>query len=118
MELIFWKQVGGRNFYFGLQSMGFKSQEFEVLLKGEKQTFNPVLREAINEMTAVTISAGAMEASDEKRAVVLRPVDIVTVPSAMGDIIGAFQTLPGTPMWEMMEGYLSGEVMPPKQLFL
>ncbi|SMD42414.1 TonB-dependent Receptor Plug Domain [Aquiflexum balticum DSM 16537] len=78
------------------QSMGFKSQEFEVVLNGNPQTLNPILREAINEMTAVTISAGAMEASDEKRAVVLRPIDIVTVPSAMGDIIGAFQTLPGT----------------------
>ena len=78
------------------QSMGFKSQEFEVQLNGNPLTFNPTLKEAINEMTAVTISAGAMEASDEKRAVVLRPVDIVTVPSAMGDIIGAFQTLPGT----------------------
>jgi hypothetical protein len=78
------------------QSMGFKSQEFEVGLNGNPQTLNPILREAINEMTAVTISAGAMEASDEKRAVVLRPIDIVTVPSAMGDIIGAFQTLPGT----------------------
>uniref|UniRef100_UPI003593B141 TonB-dependent receptor n=1 Tax=Aquiflexum sp. TaxID=1872584 RepID=UPI003593B141 len=78
------------------QSMGFKSQEFEVVLNGSSQTYNPILKEAINEMTAVTISAGAMEASDEKRAVVLRPVDIVTVPAAMGDIIGAFQTLPGT----------------------
>ena len=78
------------------QSMGFKSQEFEVLLNGSSISLNPILKEAINEMTAVTISAGAMEASDEKRAVVLRPLDIVTVPSAMGDIIGAFQTLPGT----------------------
>ncbi|WP_194976981.1 TonB-dependent receptor [Aquiflexum lacus] len=84
------------DFTLVFQSMGFKSQEFEVVLNGSLHTLNPVLKEAINEMTAVTISAGAMEASDEKRAVVLRPIDIVTVPSAMGDIIGAFQTLPGT----------------------
>jgi hypothetical protein len=78
------------------QYMGFKTQEIPVFLQGEDVKLEMVLRESINEMTAVTISAGAMEASDEKRAVVLRPVDIVTVPSAMGDIIGAFQTLPGT----------------------
>lgn len=84
------------NFILVFQAMGFKSQEIEIVLDGGEKTFNPVLREAINEMTAVTITAGAMEASDEKRAVVLRPIDIVTVPSAMGDIIGAFQTLPGT----------------------
>lgn len=83
-------------FILVFQSMGFKSQEFEVLFNGDPRILNPILKEAINEMTAVTISAGAMEASDEKRAVVLRPIDIVTVPAAMGDIIGAFQTLPGT----------------------
>lgn len=78
------------------QAMGFNTLEIPVFLKGEKLDLKPVLRESINEMTAVTITAGAMEASDEKKAVVLRPLDIVTVPSAMGDIIGAFQTLPGT----------------------
>ncbi|MDO9554377.1 TonB-dependent receptor [Rhodonellum sp.] len=78
------------------QAMGFKSQELEVVLNGSVQEFHPVMREAINDMTAVTITAGAMEASDEKRAVVLKSIDIVTVPSAMGDIVGAFQTLPGT----------------------
>lgn len=78
------------------QAMGFNTLEIPVFLKGEKMDLKPVLRESINEMTAVTITAGAMEASDEKKAVVLRPLDIVTVPSAMGDIIGAFQTLPGT----------------------
>lgn len=83
-------------FILVFQAMGFKSQEFEIDLNGSAQTFNPILKETINEMTAVTITAGAMEASDEKKAVVLRPIDIVTVPSAMGDIIGAFQTLPGT----------------------
>lgn len=78
------------------QYMGFKTQEEEVELNGGEIQLSPTLRETINEMSAVTITAGAMEASDEKRAVVLRPLDIVTVPSAMGDIIGAFQTLPGT----------------------
>jgi len=84
------------SFILIFQAMGFKSHEFEVLLDGKSHTINPNLKESINELTAVTISAGAMEASDEKKAVVLRPIDIVTVPSAMGDIIGAFQTLPGT----------------------
>lgn len=86
----------GGTYILIFQSMGYKSQEFEVQLNGTEIILNPTLKDAINEMTAVTISAGAMEASDEKKAVVLRPIDIVTVPSAMGDIIGAFQTLPGT----------------------
>lgn len=77
--------------------MGFKSQEFPITLSQSKIEIPSIkLIEEFNEMNTVTISAGAMEASDEKKSVILRPIDIVTTPSAMGDIVGAFQTLPGT----------------------
>ena len=36
------------------------------------------------------------EVSDKKQAVVLRPLDIVTTSGALGNIIGALNTLPGT----------------------
>ncbi len=78
------------------QSVGFKKQELSIVLSGEVTGLNIVLKESIDQLNAVTITAGAMEASDENKAVVLKPIDIVTTPSAMGDIIGAFQTLPGT----------------------
>ncbi len=77
--------------------MGFKSVETTIECKGdeiEAGTFT--LKAEITDMNAVTISAGTLEASDENKAVVLRPLDIVTTPSAMGDITGALQTLPGT----------------------
>ncbi len=77
--------------------MGFKSRELPIKLSESKLELDPIhLIEEFNEMNTVTISAGAMEASDEKKSVILRPLDIVTTPSAMGDIVGAFQTLPGT----------------------
>ncbi|OOG70561.1 TonB-dependent receptor [Algoriphagus sp. A40] len=77
--------------------MGFKTQEIYVALSAPKLEIEALkLVEEYNEMNTVTISAGAMEASDEKKSVILRPLDIVTTPSAMGDIVGAFQTLPGT----------------------
>ncbi|UJP65108.1 TonB-dependent receptor [Mongoliitalea daihaiensis] len=84
------------DFVLVFQALGFRTQEIPVQQRQEPLEISITLKEAINEMTAVTITAGALEASDEKRAVVLRPLDIVTVPAAMGDIIGAFQTLPGT----------------------
>ena len=43
-----------------------------------------------------SLSAGAFEASDERKAVVLRPLDIVTTAGATADIAGALNTLPGT----------------------
>ncbi|KEO72077.1 TonB-dependent receptor [Anditalea andensis] len=79
-----------------IQGMGFKTQEKFIDMEALQSEYIFTLKEAFNELMAVTISAGAMEASDEKKAVVLRPIDIVTTPSAMGDIIAAFQTLPGT----------------------
>lgn len=78
------------------QSVGYKSQELAISLNAAPIEIEVHLKEAIDQLNAVTISAGAMEASDENKAVVLKPMDIVTTPSAMGDIIGAFQTLPGT----------------------
>ena len=79
------------------QFMGFKSSQLSIECKAELlEIENIILTEEITEMNSVTISAGAMEASDEGKSVILRPLDIVTTPSAMGDIMGAFQTLPGT----------------------
>lgn len=54
-----------------------------------------VLRESDDQIDEVVINAGAFEASDEKKAVILRVFDIATTPSAQGDIFGALGTLPG-----------------------
>jgi hypothetical protein len=88
-------QITGENILI-FQSIGFKKEALTVNLEGKPLNFELSLKEAIDQMKAVTISAGAMEASDERKAVVLKPIDIVTTPSAIGDIVGAFQTLPGT----------------------
>ena len=58
-------------------------------------TLNIVLQESDDQMDEVVINAGAFEASDEKKAVVLHVLDIATTPSAQGDIFGALGTLPG-----------------------
>ncbi|SFU08809.1 TonB-dependent Receptor Plug Domain [Algoriphagus locisalis] len=77
--------------------LGFKTQELTISLDQNALKIQPIrLIEEITDMNAVTISAGAMEASDASKSVILKPLDIVTTPSAMGDIMGAFQTLPGT----------------------
>ncbi|HZI68418.1 MAG TPA: hypothetical protein VFD44_01855, partial [Hanamia sp.] len=52
----------------------------------------------------MVISAGTFEASDAKRGTVLKPVDIVTTASALGDITSAIKTLPGTQQVGESEG--------------
>jgi carboxypeptidase-like protein len=75
--------------------LGFESAEKKIELNGKPVEINFVLKEKANELNTVTISAGAFEASDEKKMVMLRPLDIVTTAGAAGDIYGAIQTLPG-----------------------
>lgn len=54
------------------------------------------LREDVNSLDAVVISAGTFEAGDNSKVSVLKPLDVVTTASALGDFVGALQTLPGT----------------------
>ena len=55
-----------------------------------------VLRDDVNSLETVTISAGSFSAGDNSKISVLKPLDIVTTASALGDFVGALQTLPGT----------------------
>ena len=67
---------------------------------------NISLKEEITELKAVVISAGTFEASDQKRASALNPIDIVTTASANGDITNAIKTLPGTQQVGESEGLI------------
>lgn len=55
-----------------------------------------VLEESPNELEEVVINAGTFEASDKKKAVLLKPIDIALTAGANGDVYGAFGTLPGS----------------------
>ncbi|TRX41349.1 TonB-dependent receptor [Flavobacterium restrictum] len=54
------------------------------------------LRENVNSLDAVVVTAGTLEAGDKARVSVLKPLDIVTTAGSAGNIIAALQTLPGT----------------------
>jgi outer membrane cobalamin receptor len=54
------------------------------------------LRDDVNALDAVVINAGLFEAGEKAKVTVLKPLDIVTTASAMGDFVSALQTLPGT----------------------
>jgi hypothetical protein len=84
--------------------IGYETSSKKIRLSGTDLTYNVVLKEALNELKVVTISAGTIEASDEKRTTVLKPLDIVTTASAQGDIVGALKTLPGAQQVGESEG--------------
>lgn len=54
------------------------------------------LKDDVNTLDAVILSAGTFSAGDNSKVNVLKPMDVVTTASALGDFVGALQTLPGT----------------------
>ena len=85
-------------------STGYKSFEQRINIDTVPLHVNISLKEEITELKAVVISAGTFEASDQKRASALNPIDIVTTASANADITSAIKTLPGTQQVGESEG--------------
>lgn len=72
-------------------------ESFTMMAKiSEMQSLTIKLREDVNSLETVVINAGSFEASDNSKVSVLKPLDVVTTASALGDFVGALQTLPGT----------------------
>lgn len=84
----------------GVQTLviSFVSYETVFLTKDVSEMNNLIikLRDDVNSLDTVVISAGSFEASDNSKVSVLKPLDVVTTASALGDFVGALQTLPGT----------------------
>ena len=75
--------------------VGFKTIEAPIVVD-KNHVFSFILKEDVNRLSGVTITAGSFEASDEKKAVVLKPLDIAMTAGGTADITGALNTLPGT----------------------
>jgi len=83
----------------------YKGAEQKVTIGKETIVLNFMLKEELNELKAVTVTAGSFEAGDKKRAsTVLSSIDIVTTANANGDITGALKTLPGAQQVGEQEG--------------
>jgi len=87
-------KTGSYDLVVGL--VGYEQFSRKVELKGDTIRINVQLKEAFNQLNAVTITAGTFEAGDKKRAVTITPLDMMTTAGAAGDMYGALQTLPGT----------------------
>ncbi len=80
-----------------IEYIGFETHKSEISLEGSAIQIAPIeLKEAFNELTAVTITAGTFEAGDKKKSISLSSRDMVTTAGANGDVYGALQALPGT----------------------
>ncbi|MES2516621.1 MAG: TonB-dependent receptor [Bacteroidota bacterium] len=76
--------------------IGYKPEKRKVTLKSGENQVDFILEESFNSLNAVTVTAGTFEASDEKKMVMLKPMDIVTTAGGGADITAVMQFLPGS----------------------
>ncbi|MGB3590981.1 MAG: carboxypeptidase-like regulatory domain-containing protein [Nonlabens sp.] len=76
-------------------SIGY--DEVRVMMEVSKMRLLELrFRESKNQLNTVVLSAGSFSAGDSSKVSALKPLDVVTTASAVGDFVGALQTLPGT----------------------
>lgn len=84
----------------GNQKLQISFMSFETLILDISiENYNPqtyMLKENVNTLDAVVVTAGTFKAGDNSKITALKPLDIVTTAGSAGNIIGALQTLPGT----------------------
>lgn len=86
------------------EQTGYKLFQQQITISSQPVSIEILLKEVVDEMSAVVITAGAFEASDRKKATVLNSIDIVTTASGNADITGALKTLPGAQQVGESEG--------------
>lgn len=75
--------------------LGYESKR----ISGPVEMFNSIqikLKESAAQLELVEISASTFKAGSQSKAAALKPLDILTTAGAVGDVMGALQTLPGT----------------------
>jgi len=82
------------------QALVVSSMSYETRhIVGDVSSFNNLeikLQDDMEALDTVVVSAGTFEANDNAKVSVLNSLDVVTTASAVGDFVGALQTLPGT----------------------
>lgn len=76
--------------------IGYKPEKKTINLQNGENLIDFALEESINSLNAVVVTAGIFEASDEKKMVMLKPLDIVTTAGGGADITAVMQFLPGS----------------------
>ena len=98
---------------------GYTAGNKKIILATTAIVQDIILKEEITELKAVVISAGSFAASDKIKGAVLSDIDIVTTPSANGDITSAFKSLPGTQQVGESEGlFVRGGTATESKIFM
>jgi outer membrane cobalamin receptor len=75
--------------------VGYEQILYSINIEDKEYNLSFTLKEAANLLDEIVISAGTIEANNERKVTILKPLDIVTIAGGAADIVNAIQTLPG-----------------------
>ncbi|HEV2480483.1 MAG TPA: TonB-dependent receptor, partial [Puia sp.] len=78
-----------------LSAVGWKETEYPLVIEDYKHPLTFRLRPVENQLSTVVITAGTIEATNDRLLSIVKPVDVLSNASSTGDIVGAFQNFPG-----------------------
>ncbi|HXB10117.1 MAG TPA: carboxypeptidase-like regulatory domain-containing protein [Puia sp.] len=78
-----------------VSAVGFRELEYPIVVEKVSSPLQITLKSIEGELGAVVVTAGTMEATDDRVLTLVKPVDILSNASSTGDIVGAFQNFPG-----------------------
>ncbi|GGB12794.1 TonB-dependent receptor [Puia dinghuensis] len=76
-------------------AIGFKELDHPLVIGEVKDTLQLKLKSEARQLGEVVITAGTIEATDDRVLTLVRPTDVLSNASSTGDIVGAFQNFPG-----------------------
>jgi len=98
--------------------IGFITSKLSKNVK-DMQNLQIRLKESINTLNAVVITAGTFSAGDNSKLTALKTMDVLTTAGAAGNYIAAFNSLPGTStLGESGELYIRGGNSRESQTFI
>lgn len=93
------------SFIITVSEVGFVEYSQAINIDKDPIVLEVSLKEKLDELKAVTVTAGSFEAGDKKRAAtVLTSIDIATTAGSNADITSALKTLPGAQQVGEQEG--------------
>lgn len=83
------------NQLLNISFIGYEPILYPIYLEDKEYSLKISLKEITNMLDEIVISAGTIESNNDRKVAILRPIDIVTIAGASGDVINAIQSLPG-----------------------
>ena len=91
-------------FTITVSNIGYNPVEQQVTVGADPIVLDFAIKEQLNELKAVTITAGSFMAGDSHRGAVLSSIDVATTAGSNADITAALKTLPGAQQVGEQEG--------------